>query len=98
MTIGTLTCRITLKGKEGKSPTFQDAAPKNVDLQFRAAPSKAAQTPTTPAESATGEEGRDVVTRENKPRVVADPHRVADRVYELIKDEIRNGRLRQGRF
>ena len=88
-----LVCNVSVKTKEKKSPLHKDAKAKKPDLQFREAPTQGGQAPPVGSETATQDKGP-AAGRAPVSAAGVDPHRVAERVYELMKEEIRLGRLR----
>lgn len=91
--VSRLVCNVTVKAKEKKSPLGKDAKSKHPDLLYRAPAGHGGQTPPVGSETATQDKGP-ASGRSEVSAAGADPLRVADKVYELMKDEIRLGRLR----
>lgn len=90
-----LVCNVSVKTKEKKSSLHKDPKSKKPDLQFREASPQSGQAP--PVGSATATEDKGPATgREPVSAAGADPRRVAEKVYDLMKEEIRLGRLRGG--
>ncbi len=91
-----LVCNVTVKSTAKKSPLHKDAKSKHPDLKFREAGShQSGEGSPPPSETAT--EGKGPASG-NAPVSAsgADPHRVADKVYDLMKQEVRLGRMRSG--
>ena len=94
ISIARLVCNVTVKTGEKKSPLNKDAKAQRPDLQFRAPESpKGGQAPASPAETATESKGP-AAGQHEVSAAGADPLKVAERVYDLMKQEIRLGRLR----
>jgi hypothetical protein len=92
--IARLVCNVTVKTGEKKSPLSKDAKAQRPDMHYRTAePHKGGQSPASPSETATEDKGP-AAGKSEVSASGADPHKVADRVYELMKQEIRLGRLR----
>ena len=91
-----LVCNVSVKTTEKKSPLHKDAKGKRPDMLFRAASqAKSGQGPPSPSDTATEDKGPasgDAAVS----GAGADPLRVADKVYDLMKQEIRLGRMRGG--
>lgn len=89
-----LVCVVTVKGEEKKSPLNRDAKAARPDLEFRAAPARqAGQAGPVGGDSATESKGA-AAGKEPVSAAGVDPARVAERVYELMKAEIRLSRMR----
>ncbi len=97
LSIRTLNCRVTVATKKKRSPTAATAGPTQPSMAYREAPSastgqsdppEAETVAETPAPAAAKPTGGNVRS--------ADPQQVADRVYEIVRDEIRLNRLRRG--
>jgi hypothetical protein len=94
ISIARLVCNVTVKTAEKKSPLNKDPKAQRPDMHYRQAETpKGGQASASPAETAT--EGKGPAAGQHEVSAAeADPHRVAERVYELMKQEIRLGRLR----
>jgi hypothetical protein len=90
-----LVCNVSVKSKEKKSPLHKDPKAKKPDLQFREAAPQSGQAPPVGSETATEDKGP-AAGRAPVSAAGADPRRVAEKVYDLMKEEVRLGRLRGG--
>jgi hypothetical protein len=94
LSIRRLVCVVTVKGVEKKSPLNKDAKAARPDLQFRSPPARqAGQAGPSASESATEGKGS-AAGKEPVSAAGVDPSRVAERVYELMKAEVRLARMR----
>jgi len=98
MTIRTLRCRIRVKTRTQRSPAHADSRPEAPGQEF-ALPLVMAEheTAPTPGEVATEDAGPESAKKAFSPKD-ADPTKVADRVYDLMKQEILLGKHRRGRW
>lgn len=94
--IARLICNVTVHSKEKRSPLHRDPKPKQPDLLFKAPTDGAGQAPPAPSQTASEDKGPASGKHGAEP-THADPRKVADQVYELMLQEIRLSRMRQGR-
>jgi hypothetical protein len=89
-----LICNVTVKTGDKQSPLAKDAKAQRPDLLY-AMPNgqPAGQAGPLGAETATHEKGPAAQSKEASPSA-ADPRRVAERVYDLMKQEVIAGRAR----
>jgi hypothetical protein len=92
--IKTLRCRVTVKQKEKASPTGKNAGPaKPTYLHMQAQP--VAPGPSSPpAQTATEGKGSGIGEKREISSQGADPHKVAEKVYQLMLEEARDARRR----
>jgi len=95
-----LRCKVTVKTASAKSPLHKDEKAPRPEMLF-ALPQGASAMETAPSPGETATEERDAQKQSGGTRSPAEPRRadpkqVADRVYELMRDEIRLTRLRGG--
>ena len=96
LNIRRLVCTVTIQTGEKKSPLNKDAKAPRPDLQFRTPPARQpGQAGPVGADSATESKGA-AAGKETVSAAGVDPSRVADRVYEIMKAEVRLDRLRNG--
>ncbi len=89
-----LVCNVTVKTGKEQSPLGKNAQAKKPSMHFAAAPPKGAgEGGPVPSETATQGKMQD----DSTPSALrVDPQKVADKVYELMKQEIITGRMRRG--
>ena len=91
-----LRCRVTVRtGGKGKSLQQSAAKPVKPDMAFAMpTPEPSGDTSPAPAQTATQERGQTATPQPQASPTRADPQAVADRVYELMQQEIKNARQR----
>lgn len=93
--IKTLRCRVSVKQKEKASPTNKGAGPAKPSYLHMQAPASEPKGPSvTPAQSATEGKGTGIGEKRLVSPQGTDPHKVAEKVYQLILEEARLARRR----
>lgn len=93
--IRNLVCRVSVRGKRKADSLHRGEQPQRPSLAFlQPQPPAQAETPPLPSQTAT-EQSEQGTQQLGKPSPSnADPRAVADRVYDLMKNELSVGRLR----
>jgi len=93
--IRNLVCRVTVKGKRQADALQRSEQPQRPSLTFlQPEPPAQAETPPVPSQMATQQSEHGTEQGRKPSPGDADPRAVADRVYELMKEELSMGRLR----
>ena len=89
-----LVCNITVKTGKEQSPLGKDGQSKKPSMHFASAPSRGS-VEGGPVPSDTATQGKSQGD-ETPSALRVDPHKVAEKVYDLMKQEVVLGRMRRG--